>query len=163
MKKISYAWREAGSLVETLSRPFDRLSVHLDMIQRPLGVWLLHEHAAATQIGSKMYEVAPRIEVGVLEFSRGGSRHDNGLSLDVPQTFGVVVAIEKLIIDIEDVSAESGIAFKNARGDEILIVAGAQPYGLAVRVPWDAPVPRTDPEYCLNQYQRMSMDYESTT
>lgn len=157
MKKIPFIWQEAGSLVETLSRPFGRLNVHLDVIRRPLCVWLLHRQAVATQVSSKMYSVAPRIEVGVLEFSRGGNRHDNELSLDVPPTFGAVVAIEKLIIDVEDVSAQSGIAFKNARGDEIVIVAGAQPFGLAVRVPWDAPVPRVDPEYCLSQYQRMPM------
>jgi hypothetical protein len=105
-----------------------------------------------------MYDVAPRIEVGVLEFSKSKDRHDNELHLDVPETFGFVVAIEKLIADVEDVSAESGIAFRNARGDEIVIVAGAQPYGLAVRVPWDAPIPRFSPEYCLGQYKRMAMN-----
>jgi hypothetical protein len=158
MKTIPFIWREEGSLTETLSQPFDRLNVHLDMIRRPLCVWLCHRQAVATQIGSKMYDVAPRIEVGVLEFSKSGDRHDNELSLDVPEAFGVVVAIEKLIIDVEDVSAESGVAFKNARGDEIVIVAGAQPYGLAVRVPWDAPVPRVDPEYCLSEYRRIAMN-----
>ena len=158
MKTIPFIWREEGSLVETLSRPFDRLNVHLDVIRRPLCVWLCHRHAAATQIGSKMYDVAPRIEVGVLEFSKSKDRHDNELRLAVPETFGVVAAIEKLIIDEQDVSAESGIAFRNARGDEIVIVAGAQPYGLAVRVPWDAPVPRFDPEYCLSQYKRIAMN-----
>jgi hypothetical protein len=104
-----------------------------------------------------MYDVAERIEVGVLEFSKSIDPFDREISFDLPDTFGAVVAIEKLVIEEQDVIAESGIAFRNARHEEIVIVPGAQPYGLAVRIPWTGPVLKFAVEYPLDRYNRVAM------
>lgn len=158
MTKIPFVWRERGSLLENLFQPFDHLAIQLDVIQRPVAVRLGHRHAIATHIHSTMHHVAKRIELGILEFTKSNDRYGNELNVDVPETFGAVLAIDKLAIDEQDVVAESGIAFRNARGEEIVIVAGAQPYGLAIRIPWSGVLVQFDPEYPLSRYSRTTMN-----
>jgi hypothetical protein len=157
MKNLLFIWRERSSLVECLRQPFNRLSVKLDVIQRPMAVQLCHGQATPLEIRSKMFAVAQRTEVGVLEFSTNETQFDNELGVDIVDSWGAVVAIEKLVIETHEVRAESGLAFKNVRNEEIVIVSGAQPYGLAIKVPWEATLPKFSPEYSLDEYQRVPM------
>ena len=60
----------------------------------------------------------------------------------------------KLIIHESGTSAESGLILKASNGDELVIVAGAYPYSLAVLgVP---PIPYIfEPEYEIGHYTRV--------
>jgi hypothetical protein len=157
MRTIPFAWHEQGSLAENLLQSFDRLAVQLDVIGRPQAIRLTRRQAPATVIWSRAHDVAFRRELGVLEFSTDEGPLENELCVDVPASWGSVVAIEKLIIETNEVRAESGIAFKNAHNEEIVVVSGAQPYGLAIKVPWQSNLPTFAPEYCLNDYRREPM------
>jgi hypothetical protein len=102
------------------------------------------------------------MEIGVLEFSTNERPFDNELTVNVADSFGTIVAIEKLVIEECDVRADAGIAFKNVRNEEIVIVSGVQPYGLAIKVPWESQLPEFKPQYDLDQYQRISMGASPT-
>jgi hypothetical protein len=157
MRTISFVWHEKGSLVETLFQPFDRLSIWLDVIQRPQAVRLSHKRGTFTLVHSRAHTIASRTEVGALEFSTNETQFDNELGVDIVGSWGAVVAIDKLVMEEQEVRVESGLAFRNVRNEEIVIVSGAQPYGLAIKVPWEATLPKFSPEYSLDEYQRVPM------
>jgi hypothetical protein len=157
MKNILFHWEEQGTLVEYLSRPFDRLAVEVDVVQRPVAVCLVRNHVPTIEISSRMHDVGDRAEVGVLRFAKGKGQNLDGLNIDLPSAFGTVATVEKLVIIEQEVRAESGIVFKNAKGEEIVIVASAWPFGLAISIPWSSPLPKFNPEYDLEQYTRVSV------
>jgi hypothetical protein len=157
MKNIPFHWEEEGSLVEYLSRPFDRLAVEVDIVQRPVAVCLVCNRVPTVEISSRMYDVDDRAEVGVLRFAKAGDQNRDGLNIDLPSAFGAVATVEKLIIIEREVRAESGIVFRNAKAQEIVIVASSSPFGLAISIPWLSPLPKFNPEYDLEQYTRALM------
>jgi hypothetical protein len=121
-----------------------------------MAVRLLHEGDSGIQIKSRMHDVAERVELGILEFSLRNDTFGTDLECEPPGGFRAST-VEKLVLSEEGVNAESGIALKDAFGRELIIVAGAQPYGLAVRVPWNAPRIKVSPEYPLERYKRIAM------
>jgi hypothetical protein len=157
MKSLQFIWKEKSSLLRHLSRPFARFSVETDMGRRPVAIRLHHNSGTVTRICSQMHDIGPRTEVGVLEFSTTLNRYEKELAVDIPNRLGDITSIEKLVIAEKDVQAESGIVFKNARQEEMVFVASAAPYVLAISVPWDAPELKFDPEYPLEQYRRIAL------
>jgi hypothetical protein len=93
--------------------------------------------------------------VGVLEFAKTRSSRNSDMSINVPVSFKGRVKVEKLVIIELDVTAESGITLENSRGEQIVIVAGANPHTLMVRAP--SYVNSFEPEYTLDRYQRVIM------
>ena len=111
-----------------------------------------------------MIDVAPRFEVGFLEFSETSERADDDLDLNVPRAFSDSLTIEKLTIIDEGVCVDSGVVLTNQGShEEILIVADAQPYKLAVKTPWGGSAEFFSspyffsPAYDLDRYQRSPM------
>jgi hypothetical protein len=157
MKSLHFDWQEEASLVDLLSRRVDRLVVEMvTYINRPVSVRLIHDRTVVLDIRSRRHDVAERIEVGVLQFRRMDQDRSD-LIIDVPATFGSITAIEKLVIVEQEFTAESGVAPKNGRGEEIVIVAGVCPYTLALQNPWDSRLLEFRPEYRLERYNRIAM------
>lgn len=132
-----------------------RLSINTDIRDTPIAVTLWQGENTKLRIRSRMNDITERLEVGVLEFTRIRSWGANGPSIDLSKCFEKNLKIEKLIIVEQDVMAESGIALENPYGDQIVIVAGASPYTLAVRAP--SYEKGFQPEYPLDHYRRIVM------
>ncbi|GAB3447359.1 hypothetical protein GCM10027320_40880 [Massilia solisilvae] len=99
-----------------------------------------------------MHDVAERIEVGVLVFELVAEKNAQDLSLRVPDSFKRSHLVEKLLIDVDGVTAESGVLISTANGDVLVAVAGAYPYTVtffATGLPGNF-----EPEYPLEKYRR---------
>lgn len=157
MKTLRFIWVEKDSLVECLSQPFDALSVEQDKARRPVAIRLYHQSGVVTQICSKMHDIGPRTEIGVLEFSTVTDQRKDELAVRLQGRDFSAASIEKLIITEGRAEAESGIVFTYPDHGEIVVVASVAPYVLAVKVSWEAPGFTFDPEYPLEQYRRVPM------
>lgn len=106
------------------------------------------------RLRTDMHDVADRTEVGVLNFEQVSSHRPDERIADVASAFQSEIAVSKLIIHESGTSAESGLILKARNGDEIVIVAGAYPYSLAVLgLP---PMPHIfEPEYEIGHYTRV--------
>jgi hypothetical protein len=154
---IRFTWDEDGSLLDRLSQPFGRLSIEQDIVQRPVAVGLHHKSEMVTEICSKMHDIAPRVEIGALEFSTRIRQSRNALAVELRDGVGHLSTIEKLVIVEGDTEVESGIVFTYSSRSKITIVASAAPYVLAIGLPWEVPRLRFNPEYPLERYHRVPM------
>jgi hypothetical protein len=157
METLRFIWAENQSLVERLSQPFDTVSVEQDRARRPVAVYLHHRSGIVTQICSKMHDIAPRTEIGALEFSTVTGPLRDELAFGLQGKVSGTASIEKLVITEGQTEAESGVVFRYPDHKEIVVVASAAPYVLAVKVPWEAYGLTFDPEYPLEQYLRVPM------
>ena len=103
-----------------------------------------------------MQDVADRREVGVLQFSRVYETETQEIVIEAPSAFRENLSIFKLVIEESGVQCESGLILQANSGDEIVIVAGVQPYSIAVRgITW--PGYTFEPEYPMEQYSRIAV------
>jgi hypothetical protein len=98
-----------------------------------------------------MHDVAERIEVGVLEFSWARDVHEKRVFVSLGERFAEINSVLKLVIEESSVFAESGVVVSARSGEEIVIVAGAGPFTLAVKGIEDCG--SFDPEYELADYR----------
>jgi hypothetical protein len=76
--------------------------------------------------------------------------------IEAPSAFRETLSIFKLAIEESGVQCESGLILQANSGDEIVIVAGVQPYSIAVRgITW--PAYTFEPEYPMEQYSRIAV------
>ncbi len=155
MSYLAFENPELLSLAAEISQPFNRLSVNLYSKRWPQEVTLWRPDGSGLKIISVMHDVAERREVGVLRFSSASPPKLGDIDLDVSGSFEGVLAVSKLIILELGTEAESGIALMTTSDTELIIVAGAFPYTLAVR---GLPGPHMfEPEYTLDHYMRVRM------
>ena len=159
MKNPPFIWKQ--QLLGRLTSPFVGMSVQVDVLKRPYTCKIWYSHGSEIEIYCRMFDIAPRIEVGVLEFSEVSERTADDLDLGVPKAFSDSLTIEKLTIIEQGFSVDSGLALANRHhGEEILIIASVQPCGLAVQTPWGGAADffRSpyffSPAYDLDQYRR---------
>jgi hypothetical protein len=152
MKDFPFVWTEQTPLSTELSRPIDYISVML------LNSWLMQvtlwrSDGTGIRVHSEMIHVAERTEVGVLHFSFASEFSPEELFAKIEPTFGLRIAVFKLIIAESGANVESGLILAADSGDEIVIVANAFPCRLAIRgVP--SILSSFEPEYPLDEYTR---------
>lgn len=154
MNELLFSWTEATSLTAELSRAIKRFSISFAAHGRPLYVVLWRSDGTGLKIYSEMHDVAEMREVGVLHFGLVLAPLSEETFVDIPPAFDDQLAVTKLTIEESGTVAESGIILTANDGEEMIIVAGANPYLLAVQG-----VPSTphlfEPEYPLDQYVRV--------
>jgi hypothetical protein len=107
-----------------------------------------------------MHDVAERFEVGVLEFSKTPISTYDETKVVLPESFRGHLKLKKMIIVDGGIIAEAGVLLEGSDMAEIVVVAGADPYTLAVRLPpfGAAPsLPAFQPEYPIALYKRVAM------
>lgn len=139
-----------------LAHGISRVSIQADANGLPFAVTLWQSTASGTRIESAMHDLAERIEVGVLSATRVSKPAENEVFVEMPIEFSGHLALTKLSIDFELHRLESGIVLTAEGGRELVVVAGAYPYSLAVRGLGDAPN-LFKPEYPLSTYQRFTV------
>ncbi len=155
MGSLSFVWREPTSLAAELSKPIKRVSVECGIRNvGPGSVTLWRADGTGMRLFTEMHDVAVKVEVGVLNFEQVSTPRPNETIVDV-EAFQDEIAISKLLITESGAVAESGVVLKARNGDEIVIVAGAYPYSLAVLGVVSMPH-IFEPEYPIDLYTRAS-------
>jgi hypothetical protein len=152
---LPFVWRETDSLARELASGFERLSIATFVRNVPVAATLWQSGDTGLRIRSQVFDLAERVEVGVLEFTKVKPNHRNDVSFDVPASFKNGLRVQKLLIVERSTTAESGLMVENADNQQIVIVAGAIPHTLTVRAPLYTGA--FEPEYPLSRYQRASM------
>jgi hypothetical protein len=156
MSSLSFGWKERESLAGELARPITRLSIEFAFHGRPVYVTLWRPDETGLLIHSDMQDVAERREVGVLQFSRVYEEETQEIVIELPSVFRGSLSVSKLAIEESGMECESGIILRSISGDAIVIVAGVQPYSIAVRgVTW--PKYTFEPEFPIEQYSRIAV------
>lgn len=156
MSYVRFKWDGSSPLGTELRKPLEKLSFQ---IQYPkwrgaTSVTLWRTDGTVLTLGSEMYDVAPRLEVGVLNFScRNNPDVDTG-TIDLGDFRGEI-DVSKLVIADSGTTAESGIILK-CGSKELIIVAGAFPLTLAVGGVVTG-LGYFEPEYPLELYARVPL------
>jgi hypothetical protein len=153
-KYLSFGWAGPTPLVAELRRPITQVSLEFPIPNTgPTFVTLWRSPEAGLRLYTHMHDVAERIEVGVLNFEAVSKRRPDDRIAEIASAFQSDIVASKLVIDESGTSAESGLILRAINGEEMLIVAGAYPYSLAVfGLP---PMPHIfEPEYEIDRYTR---------
>ena len=139
-----------------LTQGIRRVSIQADPNGLPFAVTLWHNSTAGTRIESAMHDLAERIEVGILSATRVDAPAEKDVFIEVPSEFSGHLKLTKLMIDVQSRRLESGIVLTSQSGRELVVVAGAYPYSLAIHGLGDAHH-RFEPEYPLDNYLRLAI------
>lgn len=157
MTDIAFEWKSPCSLAIELSKPIARVSLEFAIPNsgpRFLTLWRTNE--TGLRLYTEMHDLAERREVGVLNLEHVSAPRPGEIFTDVAPTFQREIILSKLIIQESGSSAESGVVLATGTGDELVIVAGAYPYSLAVKGLSLLSMPKLfDPEYPLDRYLRV--------
>lgn len=154
MKSIEFSSAEIESIAEELKKSVSRISMQKIAGGAMVGLILWRPDGAGLCFRSKMHDIAPRVELGVLDFSKIGSEKEKGLEgfLD-----GRVLPFDPLevfvmSVETEGVIVESGVLFRFADGC-VSVFCGASPYTLVFN---DSRfrVNNFNTEYQLSEYSR---------
>lgn len=155
MNKLVFIWHGTDLLADKLAEGFVRMSVELETHNRPTSVSLWRSDGSGLRIQSKMHDLAERREVGVLKFSTAIDTNQKvSNNYELPTSFASKLKVTTLLITESGIKAESGILLEANDGKEIVIVAGAYPYTLAIQGgPNIAHI--FEPEYPLKDYTKL--------
>jgi hypothetical protein len=157
MNSLPFVWAEATPLAAELSKPIRQVSVDLVVPHNgPRFVTLWRSDKTGLRPYTEMHDVAERKEVGVRTFEEVSAPRPHEMTAEVALPFQGEIVVSKLIIHESGRSAESGVILRAGNSDEIVIVAGAYPYSLAV-----GGVPSLHdifkPEYPIDRYLRVPL------
>ena len=141
---------------KALVHGISRVSIQADAHGLPFGITLWQHADIGTKIESVMHDLAERIEVGVLSATRVSVPSAHEVFIAAPSEFAGDLKLTKLVIEVELQRLESGLILTGRGGRELVIVAGAYPYSLAILGLGEAPH-RFEPEYPLASYKRQKV------
>jgi hypothetical protein len=154
MNSLPFVWEESTSFGDELSGPVKQVFLEFGPHGWPMFVTFWRFDETGLRLHSEMHDVAERIEVGVLSFSRISTPPVDKTIVDAASAFSREITAFKLVIEESDTIAESGVVLK-AGSDEIVVVASARPCMLAVSGV-SLPAPHMfEPEYPIDRYIRV--------
>lgn len=160
MNAIPFEWRSTCSLRAELGKPITQISLEFAIPNSgPRSLTLWRSDKTGLRLYTEMHDVAERREVGVLSFEHVSAPSAVEIFTDAAPAFQREIKLSKLIVQDSGMSAESGVVLATSTGDELVIVAGAYPYSLAVKG-LNLPSMSTvfNPEYPLDQYVRVPIE-----
>jgi len=154
MKRLNFSMSGIESISDELYKPIVGISTQNIAGDLVIGLIAWHQDGAGICCRSKMYDVAPRIELGVLDFSMVRDAKDRKCEgfLDGSLPLFGILDVLVMTIEADGVIAESGIILHSA-GGRIVIACGAAPYSLAI---YDSRFPERNflPEYGITEYKK---------
>ncbi|MEM5299644.1 hypothetical protein VSR82_35735 [Burkholderia sp. JPY481] len=153
MKHLNFALHQIDSLGEQLSGGFVRLSLVFAAHGRPISVKLWRSDGTGIRVRCRMYDVAERVEHGVLEFEPLAENGGDDAVIDLPDDMHGKCTVAKLVLNDDGVVCESGLVIRGSRGGELIVVAGVYPHTLAVNVA--KAFGPFEPEYPMEKYARV--------
>ncbi len=156
MSDLNFVWSGRVPLARELAVPVLRVSVRAAAHGRPISVTLWRGDGSGLQIRSAMHDIGERLEVGVLTFRLVDSLLPDERVVELSPAFGGPTKVIKLAIVESGARAESGMILEASDGSQVVVVAGANPYTLAVRGVLDQPHV-FEPEYPLTNYMAVPL------
>ena len=137
---------------------FARYGIKIAQHQRATDFFLLRADGTGFRFSVVMADLAERLEVGVLSVEAAGSEYFPKSSLELPSEFLNELKAECLVLRTEFGDVDSGLALVSPSGGEIVIVSGAYPYTVEVRMTQTiSPTGRFEPEYDIHKYVRREL------
>lgn len=130
----------------------DHASIRTAEHNRPISVTFWAEQGFGVRFESVMHDLTDRTEIGVLSTKLVTAPLADEQGVIVPKEFNQNISLAKLTIETNSVRVESGVVLTGSGGQEILIVAGAYPFTLAILGLGDVPH-RFEPEYPVSEYK----------
>ena len=154
MNSLLFVWDYSTPLVAELSKPIKRVSIEFAIPNvGPNSVALWRSDGTGLRLRTEMHDVAARKEVGVLNFEHASEVRPGETLVEIA-SFQDRIVVSKLLIHESGATAESGVVLTAGSGGEMVIVAGAYPYSLAVL--GVASLPHLfEPEYPIDLYARV--------
>ncbi|HET6843358.1 MAG TPA: hypothetical protein VFK06_17020 [Candidatus Angelobacter sp.] len=156
MNTLTFIWAGPTPLVLELSKPIRQISVEFEPHGLPMFVTLWRKDGTGLRLSSDMRDVAERKEVGLLQFGHVSSPKVGETVVDISSAFNGPNTVFKLVIHESGASVESGVVLKASDDSEIVVVASASPYLLALSGVLPAPY-TFKPEYPLDRYRRIPL------
>jgi hypothetical protein len=153
MRHFSVGWAGPAPLRDELRRPVVKISAEFGhpAWRGASSVSLWRADGSGLKMFTQMHDVAPKLEVGVLNFELVSCPSTGEQFVDLAGRFDGEITAWKLCIIESGVIAESGMVL--AGNGEIAIVAGGFPLTLVLRgVEFESPT--FEPEYPWEEYQR---------
>lgn len=108
MNSLSFGWQEQESLADELAQPIARVSLEFAFHGRPVYVTLWRPDGNGLLVHSDMQDLAERIEVGVLQFSRVFTPEDQEIVIETP-VFRQDLSVCKLIVQESGIESKRGL------------------------------------------------------
>lgn len=130
--------------------------IEADKFARPYALHIQRNDGLCVKLGSFVYEIAPREEVGslLIEFENGFP--PGRKSYEFPEEFRAEVRFSQLNITLEDAKIACGLALIGRSSAQMIVVPGEMPYSIHVESSFF-----TDsfkPEFNLADYHRSNAD-----
>lgn len=156
MRSFAFTGDDSAYSISQLSKPVERISFECSKDVGVNSIILWHSDRIGIRVRSRMHDIGERLEVGVLEFDWVSEPNQGWQYAELPVACKNGATVSKLIVAEAGITADSGVALKLGDGTEIIIVAGAFPYSLAVCGLPSIPC-LFDPEYPIDRYSRVEI------
>ena len=146
-----------GGARESLTSPqgFARYGFRAAQHGQMTDFFLLRRDGTGLRFSIVMVDLAERLEVGVLHVEEATRTYSPQHEAPLPVELGTKLHVERLVIRTGQGDVESGVVLTTPRGGEVIIVSGAYPYSVQVKMKPGSTTPlRFEPEYKIDQYER---------
>lgn len=151
MGDIKFLCKSEMDLFFEVARPFEKVALGFAQHGRPISISLCRKDGSALVVNSTSYDIASRVEVGGLCFKleEKYEKANNGVAFGFDFHGGK--GVSKYLICEDGVVVECGVQF-TCEEQELIVLAGVNPYTLAIRGVVQGPH-FFEPEYPLSQYR----------
>jgi len=120
--------------------------------QRSTDFFLLRSDGSGLRFSVVMVDLAERVEVGVLSIESAEKNYFPEELFALPPTFQQKLLPERLVLETDYGSIDSGLVLTASDGDQLVLVSGVYPYTIEVKASFAAG--RFEPEYRIDKYVR---------
>ncbi|NHZ31998.1 hypothetical protein [Massilia rubra] len=117
--------------------------------------WCFLGNGSTWRLECVMNDLGDWEEVGSLVFWDASEEMTLPEMLPLPPQWAQIESIDKLVVQVDEFCADSGLVLTNRAGDELTIVCGANVCAMAVRAPFFEG--EFFPEFAMERYQRVPM------
>lgn len=108
-----------------------------------------------------MVDLAERLEVGVIHVEGIVNSYRPEEEFSLPSELATTLSAQRLVLNTEHGSVDSGVVLTSPCGGEIVIVSGAYPFTVeAMMTPAPHGLRPFEPEYRLDLYERKPLQHE---
>lgn len=157
MHHLPFVWEGPTPLAAELAAPVCRASVRRAAHGRPVSLTLWRRNGSGLRIQSRMHDLPRRGELAVLEFDLVTRPQPDDHTSELSAGLGTALRVEKMLVFEAGACAEAGVFLRGGNGTQLIAVAGAAPFTLAVKGVEDDAPHGFEPAFLLEQYLRVEV------
>lgn len=157
MQHLPFLWEGPTPLANELAAPVCRASLRRAAHGRPVSLTLWRSNGTGLRIQSRLHDLPRRGELAVLEFDLVTQPQPDDHTSELSTGLGTALRVEKMLVFEAGACAEAGVFLRGGHGAQIIAVAGAAPFTLAVKGVEDDAPHGFEPAFLLEQYLRVEV------